>query len=138
MTTVSVTVATEEQEDVKELINSLKEDLVKLSNIISDLLVKLQPMAKEYEGYYLEYTWVLNKLKKKYCYYYLKSKTKHPRSKYLGSKPGDYQPKRQLKQYIRLLERLQRELQQLLVDLLNAQKHIDFIMFLINTAGAKQ
>ena len=62
-------------------IDSLLSDLNELSHLVSGFDL--------FEGYSVEVTWVKNKIGKKYYYVYLKSKTRHPRSIYLGKTGSD-------------------------------------------------
>ncbi len=133
MAATSLTLASAtEKKDPKAIIRSIRDDIIELENLISDLLIKLQPMAAKYEGYWLQKTWVLNKLKKKYYYYYLKSKTRDPRSVYVGSLPEDYHSLRTVKHYIRFLEKTKNMLDETLVTLLNLEQHLDFIIMVVN------
>ncbi len=66
---------------------SPKDVLMELRARVLRLLAKLEPYAERYNGYTLELTWVKNKVGKRYYYWYLKSKTQHPRSIYVGKSP---------------------------------------------------
>ena len=68
-----------------------KEALDELGKLLADVAARVRPYAEKYRGYSLEKTWVLNKLKKRYYYYYLKANDgRKPSSIYLGSMPADY------------------------------------------------
>ena len=62
-------------------IDSLLSDLNELSHLVSGFDL--------FEGYSVEVTWVKNKIGKKYYYVYLKSKSRHPKSIYLGKTGSD-------------------------------------------------
>jgi len=108
--------------------------LRELIETVDNVLVEIEGYSKTYEGYWLEKTWVHNKLKKKYFYYYLKSRTRKPRSIYLGTIPQDYYLLKDLKQYIARL----RYIQQLIMGLLANLDHLEFTKQLLENLEKTQ
>jgi len=114
----SLQIAETKEAKLREARKVLRELMETVDNVLADI----EGYSKTYDGYWLEKTWVHNKLKKKYFYYYLKSKTKKPKSIYLGTIPPDYYLLKDLKQYVAKL----RYIQQLLVELLANLDHLEF------------
>ncbi len=67
-------------EDLKWRIRSLMKELNRVAG-------RLEVLQARYQGYTLCYTWVTNSSGRKYFYYYLKSKSRTPKSIYLGKAP---------------------------------------------------
>ncbi len=108
--------------EVAAKIHRVKGALSDLIGVADSILADIEGYSKVYDGYWLQKTWVHNKLKKKYFYYYLKSRMRKPRSIYLGTIPPDYHLLKDLKQYVARL----RYIQQLLAELLANLDHLEF------------
>ena len=106
---------------------------------VDKVLADIESLSKSFDGYWLEMTWVYNKVKAKYYYYYLKSRTRKPRSIYLGKSPEKYSILKNLRQYAKKL----RHLQGLILELLANLQHLEFSATLaeklktMNTSAAK-
>ncbi|MCD6113930.1 MAG: hypothetical protein J7J78_01355 [Thermoprotei archaeon] len=127
---VSLQIAETKEAKLEEARKILQE----LMDVVDDVLVKIERYSKTYDGYWLEKTWVHNKLKKKYFYYYLKSRTRKPRSIYLGTIPQDYYLLKDLKQYVARL----RYIQQLIMGLLANLDHLEFAKQLVENLEKTQ
>ena len=68
-----------------QVLDEAERVLEELKTYLFGLIAEASDLAEVFDGYSLEVTWVLNKVKKRYYYWYLKSKTRIPRSIYLGS-----------------------------------------------------
>ncbi|WFO75656.1 hypothetical protein J4526_01880 [Desulfurococcaceae archaeon MEX13E-LK6-19] len=98
-------------QNLGELLRVVRRDLDRLKTMVYRLLSELEARNVSYDGYTLTYTWVLNKVGKKYYYYYLKSKTRKPTSIYIGKTIDSGLLKYRgynLKQFIKELNRLLR------------------------------
>ena len=116
-------------------VGKFRKILHELVALIDNVLSKVEEYAKIYDGYWLEETWVHNKLKTKYYYYYLKSRTRKPRSIYLGRKPvPDYYLLRDLKAYKAKLTRLQEQTVMLLTEL----QHLEVATYIVENLEKTQ
>jgi len=70
--------------NLERLVDTALERLKALSEALAPLLDVAEGISRKYEGYYFEVTWVKNPAGDRYYYAYLKSKTRTPRSIYLG------------------------------------------------------
>jgi len=125
-------------------LKEFREALEELARFLIDVQVRLQPYAKQYRGYWLERTWVLNKLKKRYFYYYLKSRNRKPRSIYLGTLDPTYPLLKDLEKYEKTLSKLANHVSEILANLQHVEvaiitmRRIDSMHKLVGKVKAKQ
>jgi len=114
-----------------------KEALDELGKLLADVAARVRPYAEKYRGYSLEKTWVLNKLKKRYYYYYLKANDgRKPSSIYLGSMPADYPLCKFISGYLRKIETLQTLLRRIDVELRYVEAALNLLPRLKEAAEA--
>jgi len=115
-----------------------KEVLEELGKLLADVAARVRPYAEKYRGYSLEKTWVLNKLKKRYYYYYLKANDgRKPSSIYLGSMPADYPLCKFISGYLRKIEALQALLRRIDVELRYVEAALNLLPRLAEASAKK-
>ena len=141
---MTVQVQQQIQDPLLEKLKEFRESLEGLARFLVDVQVRLQPYVKQYKGYWLERTWVLNKIKKRYFYYYLKSRNRKPSSIYLGTLDPAYPLLKDLEKYEKMLDMMINHVNEIIANLQHVEvaiitmRRIDSMHKLVAKIKAKQ
>jgi prefoldin subunit 5 len=123
-------------EELEARLRLLRADYSFIVKLVRDAgLLELAELYENLKNCSEEYTWVLNKVGKRYYYYYLKCKGKEAKSIYIGKTPEGYnQIKRaaalahELKSRLEAVEAALRELEKTLAELRESSALLDLAL----------